>query len=70
MSVTVTAREAAIHGLPKGAMTTTPYRRLRGQRVWVRVIDARRVGCHVELQRDDGAWFLVNLMHHIFEMRD
>lgn len=51
-------------------MTTTPYRCVRRQPVWVRVIDARRVGYHVELQRDDGKWFLVDLMHPVFEVRD
>lgn len=70
MARIVTARAAAGHtGMPLGAMTTTPYRRgPRGIPVWVRVVSARRVGCHVELETDGGKRFLVDLLHPIFEV--
>ena len=72
MRGTRTARAAAgSAGLPRVAMTTTPYRRgPRGQPVWVEVAGARRVGCHVELMTPDGRTFLVDLVHPIFPVRD
>lgn len=72
MARIVTARAAAGKtGLPHVAMTTTPYRRgSRGQPVWVGVVGARRVGCHVELETDDGKTFLVDLLHPIFPVHD
>ena len=68
MARIVTARAAAGKtGLPQGAITTTPYRRgPRGMPVWVRAVDARRVGCHVEIETPEGKRFLVDLLHPIF----
>ena len=72
MARTVTARAAAGKtGMPPGAMTTTPYRRgPRGEPVWLRVVGARRVGCHVELETPEGRRFLVDLRHPIFPVHD
>lgn len=72
MARTVTARAAAGKtGMPLGAMTTTPYRRgPRGEPVWLRVVGARRVGRHVELETPEGKRFLVDLLHPIFPVHD
>lgn len=72
MARIVTARAAAGKtGMPLGAMTTSPYSRgPRGMPVWVRVVGARRVGCHVELETDQGKTLLVDLLHPIFPVHD
>lgn len=72
MAPILTARAAAGKiGLPRFAMTTTPYRLgSRGQPVWVEVVGARRVGCHVELETPGGKTFLVDLLHPIFPVHD
>jgi hypothetical protein len=72
MARIVTARAAAGKtGLPRGAQTISPYRRgLRGMPVWVEVVGARRVGCHVELRTGEGKRFLVDLLHPIFPVSD
>lgn len=68
---TVTARAVAGKTrLPPDAMTITPYRRgCRGLPVWVSVVGARRVGCHVELETAAGKTFLVDLLHPIFPLQ-
>lgn len=70
----LTAKRAARHGVPKGAQTTTPYQSgPHGSKVWVCLREgrdsARRVGCHIELTRDDGHVFLVQPLHPIFVVR-
>lgn len=72
MARTVTARAAAGKtGMPLGAMTTSPYRAdAYGRAAWVRVVAARRVGCHVELETPEGKRFLVDLLHPIFPVHD
>lgn len=72
MARIVTARAAAGKtGLPRGAQTISPYRRgMRGMPVWVEVVAARRVGCHVELRTGEGKRFLVDLLHPIFPVSD
>ena len=64
MSKALTARRAAKHGVPKGAMTQSPY-----HAAWVAVAAARQAGCHVELMREDGHWFLVDACHPIFVVK-
>jgi len=64
MSRPVTARRAAHHGVPRDAMTQSPY---SGK--WVEVVAARCSGSHVELMKPTGTWFLVDARQPIFRVR-
>ena len=64
MSRPVTARRAAHHGVPKDAMTQSPY-----TGAWVEVAGARMCGAHVEFMRPDGRWFVVDARHPVFRVK-
>lgn len=64
MSRPITARRAAHHGVPKDAMTQSPY---TGR--WIDVAAARMSGSHAELMRPDGHWFLVDARHPVFRVK-
>ena len=64
MSRTITARRAAHHGVPRDAMTQSPY---SGK--WVEVTAARCSGSHVDLMNTTGTWFLVDARQPIFRVR-
>jgi hypothetical protein len=52
-------------------MTTSPYRRgPYGSVVYVQVVEAKREGCHVRLTPTEGASFLVDLLHPVFNVHD
>ena len=59
----ITARRAAHHGVPRDAMTQSPY---SGK--WVEVTAARCSGSHVELMTH-GTWFLVDARQPIFRVK-
>lgn len=60
----VTARYAAHHGVPRDAMTQSPY---TGK--WVEVTAARCSGSHVELMGTNGNFWLVDAMHPVFRVK-
>jgi len=69
MSRALTARRVARHGVPKGAMTTSPYQSHNGAPVWVSIVAARECGCHVEFTTDTGKFMLVDATHPVFVVR-
>jgi len=60
----ITARYAALHGVPPGTFTRSPYR-IAGADPIVEVCAAERHGCHVELIRPDGRRLLVDASHEL-----
>lgn len=61
---TVTARRAAHHGVPRDAMTQSPY---SGK--WVEITAARCSGSHVELMNTAGIWFRVDARQPLFQVK-
>ena len=64
MTRPITARRAAHHGVPRDAMTQSPY---TGN--WIEIAAARCSGSHVELMMPDGRWVLVDARQPVFRVK-